>query len=126
MWFSVDREMWPSVQYGLCCSMGTLSKLDLVLMPLYGKMLPLGGSVARPIGGIQQLDCGFYGVDFPHPRVEARLEQANKLPMHYGCWTALGTELQTLLELRWWTWAFHFNPFKFHTNFLETGPPRRG
>jgi hypothetical protein len=31
--------------------------------------------------------------------VEATLEQANKLLMHYGCRTALGTELQNSLEL---------------------------
>jgi len=28
MWFSVDRQMWPLVKYGLCCSMATLSELD--------------------------------------------------------------------------------------------------
>ncbi len=33
MWFSVDRQLWPSVKYGLCCSMATLSELELVLLP---------------------------------------------------------------------------------------------
>ncbi len=28
MWFSVDRQMWPSVKYGHCCSMATLPELD--------------------------------------------------------------------------------------------------
>ncbi len=28
MWFSVDPQMWPSVKYGFCCSMATLSELD--------------------------------------------------------------------------------------------------
>ena len=35
MWFSVDRQMWPSVKFGLCCSMATLLELDAVLMPMY-------------------------------------------------------------------------------------------
>jgi len=62
-------------------------------------MLPLGGIVNKANRGIRQLDRGFYGAGFPHPGVEATLEQANKLLMHYGCRTALGTELQTSLEL---------------------------
>jgi len=52
MWFSIDRQMWPSVKYGLCCSMATLSELEGVLMPLYGKMLPLGGIVRKANHGI--------------------------------------------------------------------------
>ncbi len=52
MWFSVDRQLWPSVKYGLCCSMATLSELDSVLMPLYGIMLPLGGIVSKANRGI--------------------------------------------------------------------------
>ena len=99
MWFSVDRQMWPSVIYGLCCSMATLSELDSVLMSLYGKMLPLGGIVSKANRGIRQLDRDFDGAGFPHPGVEATFKQANKLLMHYGCGTALGTELQTSLEL---------------------------
>jgi hypothetical protein len=99
MWFSVDRQMWPSVKYGLCCSMATLPELHSVLLPLYGKMLPLGGIVSIANRGIQQLNRGFYGTGFPHPGVEATLKQVNKLLMHYGCQTALGTELQTSLEL---------------------------
>ncbi len=78
MWFSVDRQMWPSVKYGLCCSMATLLELDSVLMPLYEKMLPLGGIVSKANRGIRQLDRGFYGAGFPHPRVEATLEQAER------------------------------------------------
>jgi hypothetical protein len=53
-------------------------------MPLYGKMLPLGGIISKANRGIRQLDRGFYGAGFPHPGVEATLEQANKLLMHYG------------------------------------------
>ena len=99
MWFSVDRQLWPSVKYGLCCSMGTLSELELVLLPFYGAMLPLGGIVWMAPKGIQQLDWGFYGAGLPHPGVEAIVEQSNKLLMHYGCCTALDTELQTSIKL---------------------------
>ena len=154
MWFSVDRQMWPSVKYGLCCSMATLSELEADLMPLYGKMLPLGGIVCKANRGIRQLDRGFYGAGFPHPGVEATLEQANKLLMHYGCRTALGTELQTSLELlvidlglsfqpfqvsythfgdwvttswlkRVWEKVYFFG-FSIHVNNLTTGFPREG
>ena len=76
--------MWPSVKYGLCCSVATLSELDLVLLPLYRKMLPLGEIVSKDNQGIRQLDRGFYGAGFPHPGVEATLEQVNKLLMFGG------------------------------------------
>jgi hypothetical protein len=112
MWFSVDRQMWPSVKYGFCCNMATLPELDSVLMPLYEKMLPLKGIVSKANWGIRQLDRGFYGAGFPHPGVEATLEQANKLLMHYGCRTALGTELQTYLELLVVDLGLSFQPFQ--------------
>jgi hypothetical protein len=47
MWFSVDRQLWPLVWYDLCCSMATLLELELVLLPFYGRMLPLGGIVSK-------------------------------------------------------------------------------
>jgi hypothetical protein len=112
MWFSVDRQLWPSVKYGLCCSMATLPDLEEVLLPFYGKMLPLGRIVSKANWGIRQLDRGFYGVDFPHPGVKATVKQANKLLMHYGCHTALGTELQTSLELLVADLGLSFQPFR--------------
>jgi hypothetical protein len=32
MWFSVDRQLWPLVKYGLCCSMATLPELETALL----------------------------------------------------------------------------------------------
>jgi hypothetical protein len=99
MWFSVDRQLWPLVWYSLCCSMATLPELKSVFLSFYGKMLPLWGIVSKANRGIRQSDCRIYGAGFPHPEVEAMVEQAKKLLMHYGCHTALGTELQSSLEL---------------------------
>jgi hypothetical protein len=99
MWISVDHQLWPSVKYRLCCSMATLPELESVMLPFYGKMLPLGGIIRMASKGIQQLDRGFYCAGLPHPGVEAIVEQLNKLLMHYGCRTALGTKLQTSIKL---------------------------
>ena len=52
MWISVDRQLVPSVKYSLCCSMATLSELELVMLPFYGKMLPLGGIIRTASKGI--------------------------------------------------------------------------
>jgi hypothetical protein len=52
MWFSVDRQLWSSVKYRLCCSMATLSELKLVLLLFYEKMLPLRGIVWMDSKGI--------------------------------------------------------------------------
>ena len=41
------------------------------------------------------VDAGFYCPGLPHPGVEALIAMSNKLLMHYGCRTALGTLLKT-------------------------------
>jgi hypothetical protein len=112
MWFSVDQQLWPSVKYGLCCSIATLPELDTALLPFYKKMLPLSGEVRKANHGIKQLNRGFFGAGFPHPGVEVTVEQANKLLMHYGCHTALGDELQTSLELLVVDLGLLFQPFR--------------
>jgi hypothetical protein len=104
--------------------MATLPELETVLSLFYGKMLPLSGLVCKANHGIRQLDQGFYGAGFPHPGVEATVEQSNKLLMHYGCHTALGTELQTLLELLVADLGLSFQPFcvsyKHYGNWVTT------
>ncbi len=71
MWVSIDCQLWPTVKYGLCCSMATLPELETVLLPFYRKMLPLGGVVCKANCGIRQLDQGFYSAGFLHPGVKA-------------------------------------------------------
>ncbi len=122
MWFSVNQELWPLVKYDLCCSMmATLPELEKVLLPFYGKMLPLGGIVRKANHSIWQLDHGFYGAGFQHPGVEATVEQSNKLLMHMDviqpwvlsckhCWTSM-----------WQTWGYHSNLFKFSMSITENG-----
>jgi hypothetical protein len=112
MWFSVDGQLWPSVKYGLCCSMATLPELNTALLPFYNKMLQLSEVVRKANRGIRQLDCGFFGAGFPYPGVEATVEQVNKLLMHFGCHTALGDELQTLLQLLVVDLGLSFQPFR--------------
>jgi hypothetical protein len=92
--------------------MATLPELEEVLMPLYGKMLPLGGIVSKANWGVRQLDRGFYGAGFPHPGVEATIEQSNKLLMHYRCRSALGTKLQASLELLVLDLGISFQPLQ--------------
>jgi hypothetical protein len=53
MWFSVDRQLWPLVKYGLFCSMATLLEVETILLPFYRKMLPLGGVVRKANHGIR-------------------------------------------------------------------------
>ena len=91
--------------------MASLAELEYVLLPFYGEMLPLGGIVRTAPKGIRQLDQGFYGAGLPHPGVEALVEQSNKLLMHYGCRTALGTELQISIGLLLVELGMSFQPF---------------
>ena len=41
------------------------------------------------------VNARFYCPGLPHPEVEALIAMSNKLLMHYGCRTALGTLLKT-------------------------------
>jgi hypothetical protein len=98
--------------------MATLLELKLVLLPFYGKMLPLGGTVWTAPKGIRQLDRGFYGAGLPHPGVEAIVEQSNKLLTHYGYHTAMGTKLQTSLGFLLVELGMSFQPLQLsYTNF---------
>jgi hypothetical protein len=92
------------------------------LLPFYRKMLSLGGAVRKANCSIQELDRGFYGAGFSHPGVEATVEQSNKFFTHYGCHTALGTELQTLLDLLVADLGLSFQPhFKSPMSSAENG-----
>ena len=62
--------------------------------------------------GIQQLDRGFYGAGLPHSGVEAIVEQSNKLLMHNGCHTALGTKFQTFIRLLLVGFGMSFQPLQ--------------
>jgi hypothetical protein len=62
MWVSVDCQLWPLVRYGLCCSMATLPELEACLLPLYVKMLPLGGIIIKHPRG-----CGNWTANFMVP-----------------------------------------------------------
>ena len=46
-WFSVERQFWTSVGFGLGSNMGSLQELEIALnnKNFYGKMMPLGGFV---------------------------------------------------------------------------------
>jgi hypothetical protein len=98
--------------------MATLSELESVMLLFYVKMLPLGGIVRMALKGIRQLDQGFYGAGLPHPGVEAIVEQLNKLLTHYGCRTALDTELQTSIKLLLMELGMMFQPLQLsYANF---------
>jgi hypothetical protein len=106
--------------------MAALYELKSVLLPFYGKMLPLGGIVWTASKGIRQLDQEFYGAGLPHPGVQAIVEQSNKLLMHYGCQTALGTKLQTSLSLLLIELGMSFQPLQLSYNKFGTWSPPVG
>ena len=42
---------------------------------------------------------GFYEISLPHPGVECFVAQINKLLIHYGCSSGLGTHMQVSMEM---------------------------
>ena len=81
--------------YGLCASTATFDELEASLQRQYFQILPLGGVVRTAPMDCRMVDAGFYCPGLPHPGVEALIAMSNKLLMHYGCRTALGTLLKT-------------------------------
>ena len=85
MWFLVERQLWMSFKYGLCCNSSKWSVIEDALRNQWFQLVPLGGVTRSAPVPLRQLDAGFYGVGFPHVGVECFVEQTNKLLMHYGC-----------------------------------------
>jgi hypothetical protein len=93
VWFSLDKQFWPGVAFGISSITTTFSELEHCLMRTYYDLLPLGGvrrSVSREL---RQLDRGFFGCGLPHPRVECFIAQLEKLLTNYGCTSGLGMHL---------------------------------
>jgi hypothetical protein len=98
VWFLADKQMWPSVGYGICSSVATVKELDSCLKNPYWQLVPLGGVIRTTPGSIRQLDRGFYGVGLPQPSIECLVAQVQSLLMHYGCNTSLGHQLSTSIN----------------------------
>ena len=98
-WFSIDRQFRPKVSYGLCCNLAPLPQLQSSLKKQYRTMLSLGGIAKTAKTDIRIIASGFYGEGLQHPGVETAVAQCNKLLMHYGCDTSVGSEFQISIEL---------------------------
>lgn len=98
VWFLAEKQMWPSVGYGIGSNMGTIAQLDTCLKNPYWQLVPLGGVIRTTPAAIRQLDRGFYGVGLPQPSIECLIAQIQCLLMHYGCDTALGHQLSVSIN----------------------------
>ena len=84
--------------------MASYEEFKNALQRQYYQILPLGGVIRMAQLNCRMVDAGFYCSGLPHPDVEALIAMTNKLLMHFGCRTGLGTFLRTfysflLLEL---------------------------
>jgi hypothetical protein len=68
-------------------------------MKKYFELLSICGIRKSVSRDIRQMDRGFYGIGFPHPRVECLVAQINKLLTHYGSSSGLGIHMQASIEL---------------------------
>ena len=94
VWFLADKQMWPSVGYGISTSMAKLKDLEGCLKNPYWRLVPLGGVILTAPAVARQLDRGFFGVGLPHPGVECLVAQSQAMLTHYGCKSALGHQMQ--------------------------------
>ena len=98
-WFSIDRQFWPKVSYGLCCNLAPLPQLQSSFLKQYTTMVSLGGIAKTSKTEIRMKASGFYGAGLQHPGVETAVAKCNKLLMYYRCDTSVGSEFQILIEL---------------------------
>ncbi len=94
IWFLLQVQFWPWVGYSLYNSTASYKELENALQRQYYQILPLGGVIRMAPLDCRMVDAGFYCPDLPHPGVEALIAMANKLIMHFGCRTGLGTFLR--------------------------------
>ena len=60
-WFSIDRQFWPKVSYGLCCNLAPLPQLQSSFKKQYRTMVSLGGIAKTAKTDIRMKASGFYG-----------------------------------------------------------------
>ncbi len=104
VWFSLQVQFWSWVGYSFCNSTASYEKLENALQRQHYLILPLEGVIRMAPLDYRMVDAGFYWPGLSHPGVEALIAMTNKLIMHFGCRTGLGTFLRTsysflLLEL---------------------------
>jgi hypothetical protein len=99
VWFLLKVQFFPCVSYGICSSTASFKELEHALHRQYYQILRLGGVIHMTMVRSKAVDAGFYGVGLPHLGVKALPAMLNKLLMHYGCQTATGRFMQTLLSL---------------------------
>ena len=98
IWFLLDHQLWPKLDYGLCSNTASFEDLTLCMKKQWWQLLPLGGVIRSARREIRQISRGFYGPGCPHPGVECCIDQVNKLLMHFGCPSNLGLKMRVSLE----------------------------
>jgi hypothetical protein len=117
VWFLLQAKFWPRVGYSSCNSTVSYEELENGLQRQYYRILPLGGVIRMAPLNCRMVDASFYCPGLAHPGVEALTAMTNKLLMHFGCRTGLGTFLRMsysflLLELG----VLFQPPYKAHIN----------
>jgi hypothetical protein len=94
VWFLVDRQFWPKVNFGVGTIAAPFDTLTHCLHKQYYQLLPLGGIRRLVPTAVRYLGKGFFGSGCPHLGVENTVKGLEKLLQHYGCPTVVGKKLQ--------------------------------
>jgi hypothetical protein len=97
VWFMVDQQFWPRVEYGICNILATWDNLDQCPRRIYWQLVPRGGVRGSAVAPLRQLDRGFYGIGCPHPGVKCLVAQITKLMVHYGYQFEMQVSMELLL-----------------------------
>ena len=85
--------------YGICSNTASFDDVTSCLSPTYWKLIALGRIWCSINKELQQMDKDFYVISCPHSGIECLVAQLEKLLTHYGCRSAIGLQLQSLIEL---------------------------
>jgi hypothetical protein len=99
-----DCQIRPRIEYVICNNSATWDELEGCLKKVYWKLIGKRGVRRLAPVPLRLLDCSFYGIGCPHPRVECLVVKITKLLVHYGCRSGLGIQMSITMHycsLRW-------------------------
>lgn len=123
LWFLLDRQFWPKVNFGVGTIAALFDELADCLHKQYYQLLPLGGIRRLVLTAVQYLRKDFFGSGCPHLGVEGLVKSLEKILQHFGCQTVVEKKLQISMELLLLEVGMTLQPFQLDygkTHFLAT------
>ena len=126
LWFLIDKQFWPKVNYGLCGNTESFIYLEHCLQKQYWQIMTIVGIICLAPKAIRQVDRGFQCAGCSNLGVKNMVEQLNKLLMHYGCKQVGDSRCSCICNSSLWKWEFQVSRCKSPTRDMVIGSRQDG